>query len=125
MTRESIRARVAAATPGPWYAETADELLMCRVGVEGHLRGVGDYAIAFFDGSVRPEPGSDEDDATFIAHARADIERLLAVADAAVTLLAQVPTDPPEGDPSDWGWVVPMTAVLCLRGALDALEATE
>lgn len=68
MTPADIRALAAKATPGPWYSEVKSFVLPARVGVEGHRRSVGDYAIAAMCGdSIRPEPGSDAADAAYIA----------------------------------------------------------
>lgn len=65
MSRASIRARVAAATPGPWRAE---------------------FGIIWSGGSSIGEM-DDERDAPLVAHARQDIPALLAVADAAFEVL--------------------------------------
>lgn len=90
MSRESIRARVAAATPGPWKHYHAPKL---RKGFGGppvnevQTQG-GDPVVQWggFDGAAgtRQEKRAD---AAFIAAARQDIPALLAVADAAADFI--------------------------------------
>lgn len=73
---EDIKARVAAATPGPWVAD--EEWWVCQPGEDGDI---------IVDGSVFPDPR----DAAFIAHARTDIPDLLRVVEAAADLAGRYP----------------------------------
>lgn len=61
MSRETLRARLAAATPGPWTDDQWDEAYYpCRIG----------------------EGGTTIENGRLIAHARQDLPALLALADA-------------------------------------------
>ena len=74
MTIESIRARVEAATPGPWVNTVGQVYPVAQVYPPG----------AEFN-AVWPVPQT-EPDADFIAHARQDVPLLLAVAEAAAAV---------------------------------------
>lgn len=92
----ALRALAEAATPGPWYSEVKSFVLPARVGVEGHRRSVGDYAIAAMCGdSIRPEPGSDAADAAYIA--ALDPQTVLALLDRLDALEAAL-------DEAVWGF---------------------
>lgn len=104
MSRASVRARVEAATPGPWKKRLPGWL-----GPDRHKWG------CVFFGPSPDEPYTTSPlvpaDAAFIAHARTDIPALLAVADAAAA--AYDPLD--DGDFYRWQ--------KNLDAALAALEA--
>lgn len=161
MTIESIRQRVAAATPGPWgwtgnlrlrWVELST-LHSGRLGVmrfdrwgmtgaqpvfldpDSRARGTGAVTtvkasdVPIFE--VCPDATSPDDirvyrhdirglrhpDATFIAHARTDVELLLAVAEAAAELLRGL-----DGDYVSQGGAQDRASDV-LRDALAALEA--
>lgn len=65
---EAVRARVAAATPGPWQ----------RHGSDVRAEGVGDLLFRGRDGSAEVRRQADAD-AEFVAHAREDVLRLLSL----------------------------------------------
>ena len=87
---DDLRSHDATMTPGPWYAEPGDRIFRARIGARGHLRGVGDYAFAFFGeiGSRRPEPGSDAADAIAIAALRNNLPAIIRRLEAVEKVLA-------------------------------------
>lgn len=107
---EQIRARLAAATSGPW-----------EVAVNGNT--VKSHAVKGVCSGISPKTGN----AAFIAHAPEDIAALLAVADALQELLvvAAMRGDDKLPNPADdpLPWTARMqTAWIDGRAALDALE---
>lgn len=89
MSRDSIRARVAAATEGPWVESGRDvdhDRFVSEGKNPGSVCGLG----CEVDGPPEPMLRGQfhkHADAAFIAHARQDIPALLAVADAADRVL--------------------------------------
>lgn len=70
----SIRARLSAASPGPWgTCHVREDGSMCKCGL---IWGVDNMVANTRGGQMEEEPGRPED-AQFIAHSRADIEWLL------------------------------------------------
>lgn len=92
-----IRARLAAATPGPWHDTDQDDGVLRVVFGPLHPDGTiyaertnvaGGYALAaYFPGSMENYEGEDLHNAAFLAHSRADVEYLLAALDAATARL--------------------------------------
>ena len=89
MSLSSIRARVEAATKGPWAVRDRGEELVGRVldVVRPHVSGKSSrqpraIILQWYDAEV-PIGGRTSRDAEFIAHARTDIPLLLKVAEAA------------------------------------------
>ena len=80
MSRDSIRARLAAATEGPWSWDDDPDLTQDSVWAND-----GDLVASTYGSTAKGS--TDADDARFIAHARQDVPALLAVADAAAELL--------------------------------------
>lgn len=74
MSRETLRARLAAATPGPWSDEG---------GIVGHPSG--DDIATCWD-AIGRDGGNSQTNAALIAAARQDIPALLRVADAVAAL---------------------------------------
>jgi hypothetical protein len=106
VSRESIRARLAAATPGPWKASLEV--------AAAHVARLGQWEVSapkFIGGKVRQ-------DATLIAHAPSDLAALLAVADAVESGDFVFPT--PTDDQSGWVYCRPEFArrILAARQAL-------
>jgi hypothetical protein len=110
---QAIKARLAAATPGPWRAMCdgnqyieAWRLTPKLVGasrVDGLVRPWNPYALVAF--GFKPEEYETarflDADAALIAHAPADLQALLAVAEAAAPYFEQLGADATEyGDPS-------------------------
>ena len=81
MSRDSIRARIAAATEGPWSWDDDPDLTQDSVWADD-----GDIVASTYGSTAKGS--TDADDARFIANARQDIPALLAVADAAADLIA-------------------------------------
>lgn len=100
MSIESSKARESAAAPGPWDWEDPYRL-------EQPLE-FGQVVTSIDQFESKPSAA----DRTFIAHARADIPALLAVAEAARDVMVHV-----EHEECDAPWCV------SLRAALEALEA--
>jgi hypothetical protein len=109
MSRESIRQRVEAATPGPWrQGHWSGRCHLQHEGTRFHPGGKGCvYDPEFYPDTVTistAEPGSlvagqwdyeyggirEPDDAAFVAHARQDIPALLAAMDGLVLALEQM-----------------------------------
>jgi hypothetical protein len=93
MSRESIRQRLEAATPGPWFHYKAARLRKQFAGgpVDEVSVGPGGPTVVpwiGFDGADGTKK-SKRANAAFIAHARQDIPALLAVADAAAAVAWQ------------------------------------
>lgn len=86
MSIESIRARLEAATPGPWRAMHDHEIPDAphSLGEVWGSLSESDYLLAH-DGDPAPSGRADAD---FIVHAITDVELLLAVAEAARRLYA-------------------------------------
>ena len=76
MSRETLRARIAAATEGPWSWDDDPDLTQDSVWADD-----GDIVASTYGSTAKGS--TDADDARFIANARQDIPALLAVADAA------------------------------------------
>lgn len=77
MTREGLRARLEAATPGPWTTKYESSRL-------GLIAELGNDVVWPVGDTM---PLGSKDDAALIAAARQDLPALLAVADAAKALL--------------------------------------
>lgn len=110
MSRESIRARLADATPGPWLmAAVMEQVLVRRVHRDEMGRRVTTFLAEVYDcrtpGAVDPVANG-----ALIAHAPTDLAALLAVADVAAAVV----------DLADATALVFLDA---LRTSLDALEA--
>lgn len=79
---DEIRARAAAATPGPWYADKeidgmyAGHKTVVRAGDPPPWSGVGLRVVSV--GQTRTHLGPAEPNVEFIAHARTDVPALLA-----------------------------------------------
>ena len=84
MTRESIRDRLAKATPGPWVAD--GKTVHFDPVVLGEAEGYDEPYLLSRAGTIYDEGGHTAADADLIAHAPTDIAALLAVADAAELL---------------------------------------
>lgn len=109
MSRESIRARVAAATDGPWTQSGTPR--------RRHWY-VSSPEVIVHGPALREEPDTVQQtltrwkaDAAFIAHARQDIPALLDIADKAAAVIEELSSD------DLWG-----PHGLALRDALAALE---
>ncbi len=113
MSRDSIRARIAAATEGPWSWDDDPDLTQDSVWAND-----GDIVASTYGSTAKGS--TDADDARFIANARQDIPALLRLADAAELFLDAfedrlTPTGPTPP---------PLYAVrVALRAALADLEA--
>ena len=112
MSLSSIRARVKAATEGPWRRDDGSPRLVMAKKVR-QIASVGMWGCVFSK--------VDERNAEFIAHARADIPLLLKVAEAAKKLDGFEPEDI---DCEVWEADY-QEAVKVLRAALAELEAAE
>ena len=97
MSRDSIRARVAAATEGPWETYIVEDGHRPRTFVarEGGVEVPPKWYVAYLP---EMDPADSDADAAFIAHARQDIPALLAVADAAAALVGDIAPREPIGD---------------------------
>ncbi|WP_161605454.1 ead/Ea22-like family protein [Pimelobacter simplex] len=84
-TLANIRARAEAATPGPWRV---DEI--ARVWADRDPAGWDAFHIAACHDSVGRACDDDEANAEFIAHARADVPRLLDLLDEQRDVIARV-----------------------------------
>lgn len=82
---DAIRARLDAATEGPWRV---DEI--ARVWADRDPAGWDAFHIAACHDAVGRAGHDDEANAEFIAHARTDVERLLAALEAAESSLAGI-----------------------------------
>lgn len=81
MSRETLRARLAAATPGPWWNVTDTE--PDQDCVYDHVWGPDGDAVAQAFGNLAAADGVlAEDDADLIANSRQDLPALLELADA-------------------------------------------
>jgi hypothetical protein len=101
MSRESIRARVAAAEPGPWALDPDERGISHVEGPDPDYPTVAHHL--------------DDADAAFVAASRQDIPLLLAVADAAEVLLRVSETPLHDGYQHAPEW-------LAVHAALAALE---
>ena len=124
MSRESIRARVATATEGPWVESGRDvdhDRFVSEGKNPGSVCGLG----CEVDGPPEPMLRGQfhrHADAAFIAHARQDIPALLVVADAAADVA--LGADRMHGHAAGWDDGEAFYAALPrLRSALAALEA--
>jgi len=117
VTIESIRARVEAATPGPWHRGTFRVHAIFPDGPIGTAGSVAEVRPNVYGGSdVSEMEPQDEGNVAFIAHARQDIPALLAVAEAATAWLRIDPEDD-ETPEDEWD-----PRAVALRDALAALE---
>lgn len=115
MSRETLRARLADATPGPWTADDDPELTCDSVWAND-----GDMVASTYGSAAKGS--SDMADSALIAHARQDLPALLALADAVADMFAtRYTTWSGNGDesPADAQWLHDPTEV---RKALAALE---
>ena len=125
MSRESIRARVAAATEGPWTRVTVGHGgLIDQLAAVGHaLEATNRKAfpqerylmtdLTWVETDTQPvalvgNGPKQTENGDLLAHARQDVPALLAIADAAAAVEAMYPGG---------------AAFVALRAALDALEA--
>lgn len=118
MSTESVRARLNAATPGPWrwnvashveHTEAWDETVVVR-----HISAGGDDSTV---AEIGRDFSSNNVDAEFIAHARTDLERALDVIEAVPALV-----DIARRYTEEYGWSSDLEA---LARATDALQAWE
>lgn len=121
MSIESIKARAAAATPGPWEVYEARSRGPTGAIVHWEVVG-GDYSpVPIVAGVPHSEAAS-----TFIVHARTDIDLLLAVAEAAKEYAASWGVGPDcdisRASIGDWRLRCER-ARSAMFAALDALEA--
>lgn len=118
MSRETLRKRLEAATPGPWWSVTDAE--PDPYAIYDHVWGADGDAVAQAFGNLAAADGVlAEDDAALIAHARQDLPALLELADAAADAVWFAPQHAPTDEP-----YVVMKASDCVRitKALAALE---
>ena len=87
---DAIEARLAAATPGPWHNNPADWL---EIWADRDAAGWDAFFIATLRTDLNPDPGiRAAHDASFIAHAPADIARLVNALRDAHAKIARVET---------------------------------
>ena len=113
MSRDSIRARVEAATEGPWTDEEFDlGYFVVQPGADGD--------VVFGDTRYNMRP--DRTDAAFVANARQDIPTLLRLADAVAELMChEVGWN---GESPFWVYTgSPASLLRTMRDALADLEA--
>lgn len=83
------------ATPLPWYWEPRSEVLRCRIGAEGHRRGVGDYAfLSVEEWPDAPEPLDEQANAALIVYAVNHLPDYEAAVDALETIERLLRPDP-------------------------------
>ena len=120
MSRDKIRARVAAATEGPW--EVVDLIGSRPAAASVWTAEAGELDVCLSEEACPA-------DAQFIAHARQDIPALLAVADAAAKVaavsypLTQASVGPRPEDNGAWSNNLRLSDMDDLRAALASLEA--
>jgi hypothetical protein len=112
MTLPTIRARLAAATPGPWVRQSSDDGASDPWWIDTHASPEGPEPVW-----APPQYPVSEADADFIAHAPDDIAALLAVAQAAEALLAAWSVNIGDFDADMFNQKVD-----ALRAALEAVE---
>ena len=126
MSRDTIRARVAASTDGPWV-ESGRDVDHDRFVSEGKNPGSACGLGCEVEGPPEPMLRGQFDrhaDAVFVAHARQDIPALLAVADAAAAIcFGDLRDDFEDGQDIVLRWTGNRSDWQALRAALDALEA--
>ena len=117
MSRETLRARVAAATEGPWEAEATTEYRTGR-----RTRRAGPVIFGPAAPVIRAHADAEDADAAFIANARQDIPALLRLADAVAELMChEVGWN---GESPYWVYTgSPASLLRTMRDALADLEA--